>query len=176
MATSPKDLAAAQTKPTIDAKEDTTPVLSKAATAVDAVVDTAPKPATVIEKDEATVVMEQLIAAYMQVNTGYMTTPEQRKQVADRFNAVVRHAINRPTPGCIGALYKFFKEQRNLVLAPQYAFTGHEHRTTNLAEKVSYLYAVMYEATEERPGKLDMVKIREILGSEFAEFFSKLSK
>lgn len=184
MANSPRDLAnapkptttqTASTAPASAATEDTAPVLNTTAPAAAAVVETPPaKP--VATTDEATVIMQKLIASYIEFNTGYLVSAEQKKQAAEKFNAIVRHALNRPTAGCLTALYTFFKEQRTKVMAPTVAFTGHQFRSPGMAQKVSFLYAVMYEVTEPKPGKLDTSKIRDVLGGEFAEFFSKLLK
>lgn len=105
------------------------------------------------------------ITQYKQVNTGILTSDTQRKQAIHLFQNIIDYVIKNPTQDNLDRLFKFFKEDARLVLAPTSALQGIQNMELSKRNKIEVVYTMFFEMTRPKPSLLDFRQASKVLGS-----------
>lgn len=126
----------------------------------------APAVAPVETADAALSILEDRIRAYKNVNNGFLNSDKKRDLAISLFQDIMILVISTPTQPYLNRVFKFFRADSTVILAPQMALQGITRLDGESRAKVEVFYTLFYELTRPVPGKLDLTQAGKVLKSD----------
>ena len=117
------------------------------------------------DKDDPDVVsITAKVEAYLKFNTGtIMSDPEKQKKAGDMFRDILFFGVDHPSKGVLDVIYRFFRQNRDKILAPQVVLPSTLQFKRDVAEKVHCVYTLFRGLAEDKPFRLNLATTRVLL-------------
>lgn len=110
--------------------------------------------------------MNLLISKYLEFNNGTIMRSEKDKQTAgSMFRDILFYAIDHPIKEVLDCVYRFFKNNKDKVLAPQIALPQTLHFNRDITERIHCIYTLFRGLTGEKQFRLNIATTRSMLRS-----------
>lgn len=110
--------------------------------------------------------VSQFINDYLNFNNGNIMRSENDKIVAGRkFRDILFYGLDHPATDVLDQIYKFFKKNKNRILAPEIVLPNTLTFDKVTCERINCLYTLFRSLTEETPFRINMANTRLLLKS-----------